>query len=310
MSPGNPNTVTPSPTPVQPVQLPPGTVLPPGQPVIVVQAQPGAAPARGVIGPAVQGSAGPQPGDPHTHGRHTTVSATEQRAAEEQELRIVSHSNFLYWWPVWVTGYVMALITWLHATPVKIGDTDVLIDTNKNLGVIFTLLFFLVILITSVTMRGLASVVAILAFAFGVLFLAYMNWWGIVLDWLGQVRIFMNMGFYVFFSTLVFVVWVFSVFVYDRLSYWKVRPGQITHERVVGGAERSYDTRGMVFEKHREDLFRHWVIGMGSGDIQISTTGAKKETMYIPNVLFVNSKVDAIQRMISVQPDQFTAPVG
>ena len=127
-------------------------------------------------------------------------------------------------------------------------------------------------------------------------------------------RITNNIATVFFFGTfiiaLVPLVWVLSVFVYDRLSYWKVRPGQITHERVIGGAERSYDTRGMVFEKHREDLFRHWVIGMGSGDIQISTTGARKETVYVPNVLFVDSKIDAIQRMISVQPDQFTAPVA
>jgi hypothetical protein len=289
------------------VQLPPGTVVPPGQSVVYLQ-QPPAAPAPGVIGPAVQGGTGPQPGDPHTHGRHREVSATEQKAAEDQEILVFSHSNFFYWWPVWFAGYVMALITWAHAQPVQLGDTTVLIDTNKNLGVIFTLTFFLIILITTVTMRGLASVVLLLSFAFGVLFLAYMGWWATVLSWMGEVRIFMNMGFYVFFSTLVFLVWAFSVFVYDRMSYWKVRPGQITHERVIGGAERSFDTRGMVFEKHREDLFRHWVVGMGSGDVQISTTGAKPETIYVPNVLFVDSKIDAIQRMISVQPDQFTAP--
>jgi hypothetical protein len=291
------------------VPPPPGTVVPPGQAVVYLQ-QPPAAPAPAVIGPAVPGGTGPQPGAPHTHGRHRTVSATEQKAAEDQEILVVSHSNFFYWWPVWVAGYVMALITWVHAQSVQLGGTTVLIDTNKNLGVIFTLTFFLVILITTVTMRGLASVVLLLSFAFGVLFLAYMGWWATVLSWFGEVRIYMNMGFYVFFSTLVFLVWAFSVFVYDRMSYWKVRPGQITHERVIGGAERSYDTRGMVFEKHREDLFRHWVVGLGSGDIQISTMGAKSETLYVPNVLMVDSKIDAIQRMISVKPDQFTAPAS
>lgn len=309
MSPATPRPISPPPLNTQAVQLPPGTILPPGQPVIVVQ-QPTAAATGGVIGPAVQGGTGPQPGDPHTHGRHHVVTETEQKAAEDQELLVYSHSNFFYWWPVWVTGYIMAIITWVHAQPIQLGDTTVLIDTNKNLGVVFTLLFFMVVLITTITMRGLVSVVALLSFAFGVLFLAYMGWWGTVLSWMGEVRIYMNMGFYVFFSTMVFLVWMLSVFVYDRLSYWKVRPGQITHERVIGGAERSYDTRGMVFEKHREDLFRHWIIGLGSGDIQISTTGARKETVYVPNVLFVDSKIDSIQRMISVQPDQFTAPAS
>jgi len=87
-----------------------------------------------------------------------------------------------------------------------------------------------------------------------------------------------------------------------------VTPGQLTHDAVIGGAQKSYDTRGMVFEKHRQDLFRHWVLGLGSGDIQISTTGARKETIHIPNVLFVDAKVSEIQKMIAMQPDQFQSP--
>jgi hypothetical protein len=119
----------------------------------------------------------------------------------------------------------------------------------------------------------------------------------------------MNMGFYVCFSTLVFVVWAVLTFGYDRLRYWRVTPGQITHDFVIGGSAKSYDTRGMVFEKQRNDLFRHWVLGVGSGDINIATMGAKKETFAIPNVLFVDAKVAAIQRLIAMQPDEFAAPM-
>jgi hypothetical protein len=161
---------------------------------------------------------------------------------------------------------------------------------------------------TNVTLRGLSSLVAILVLAFGALLLAYMDWWPIVLGWMGHVSIFMNMGFYVFFSALVLIVWTFSVFVYDRMTYWRVTPGQITFEHVIGGAAKSYDTRGMIFEKRRQDLFRHWIVGLGSGDIEISTTGAKRETIHIPNVLFVDSKVAEIQQMIAMRPDVLTAP--
>jgi hypothetical protein len=71
-------------------------------------------------------------------------------------------------------------------------------------------------------------------------------------------------------------------------------PGQLTHDAVIGGAQKSYDTRGMVFEKNRQDLFRHWILGFGSGDIEISTTGARREMFNIPNVLFVYAKVGEI----------------
>ena len=30
----------------------------------------------------------------------------------------------------------------------------------------------------------------------------------------------------------------------------------------------------MVFEKIRQDLFRHWILGLGSGDLRINTMGA------------------------------------
>jgi hypothetical protein len=238
----------------------------------------------------------------------SAVEPNHQRPA--YDLRIYSHSTFFYWWPVWLTGYIMALVTRLDGELINVGGTEVWVHKSKNLGVLFTLIFFLVILITNVTLRGLASVVAILAIAFGSLLLAYMGWWDTVLYEMGKVAIYMNMGFYVFFSTLVLIVWAFSVFVYDRLSYWRVTPGQLTHDAVIGGAQKSYDTRGMVFEKHRQDLFRHWVLGFGSGDIQISTTGARRETLNVPNVLFVDSKVSEIQKMIAMQPDQFQAPLA
>jgi hypothetical protein len=232
------------------------------------------------------------------------------REEELPEVYIYSHSMFFYWWPVWLTGYIMALITYLNGKTVEVSPgTATLIHPSKNLGVTFTIIFFLVIIITHVTMRGASSLVAILAAAVGVLLLAYFGWWEVVLGWLGNVYIFMNVTFYWFFATLVFLVWAFSFFIYDRLAYWRVRPGQITHERVIGGAEKSYDTRGMVFEKHREDLFRHWVLGIGSGDIQISTMGARRENIYVPNVLFINTKVNRIQEMIAMKPTEFAPPV-
>jgi hypothetical protein len=238
----------------------------------------------------------PQPAPPPVEEQHPT------------EVRVYSHSTFFYWWPVWLTGYIMALVTRIDGQLITIGNSEVWMHRSKNLGVLFTLLFFLVTLITNVTLRGLASVVAILALAFGALLLAYMGWWEDVLGWMGKVSIYMNMGFYVFFSTLVLIVWAFSVFVYDRLTYWRVTPGQLTHDTVIGGAQKSYDTRGMVFEKNRQDLFRHWILGFGSGDIDISTTGARRESFNIPNVLFVDAKVSEIQKMIAMQPDQFTGP--
>jgi hypothetical protein len=219
-----------------------------------------------------------------------------------QQVFLISHSTLLYWWPIWVVGYAMAFITWMWGDHVHIGNTEFMMHPSKNLGVIFTLTFFLVILITNVNVRGTSSVVVIMAAIIATLALAYFQLWDSVLEAFGRLAIYMNLGFYVFFASVVFLVWAFTFFIYDRLSFWRIRPGQITHETIIGYSERSHDTRGTVFEKHQSDLFRHWILGLGSGDITISTTGAKAETISIPNVLFVNNKLDIVQRMIAAKP--------
>jgi hypothetical protein len=247
-------------------------------------------------------SPAPPPPAPQTITINVPRTEPVEHREESTGVRLYSHSTFFYWWPVWVVGYLMAMITWVGGHTEAIGGAHVLIHPNKNLGVIFTLTVFLVILITNVTMRGTASLVVLLGAAFLTLLLAYFGLWGELLTWAGLVALYMNLGFYVVFSTLVFGLWGVSVFVYDRLSYWQVLAGQITHETVVGGAQRSYDTRGMVFEKQRSDLFRHLVLGMGSGDLVISTTGAKPETVAVPNVLFLGSKLRQIQHLIAMKP--------
>jgi hypothetical protein len=53
----------------------------------------------------------------------------------------------------------------------------------------------------------------------------------------------------------------------------------------------------MVFQKERSDLFRHWILGMGSGDLVIRPAG-NKDPIDLPNVLFVGHKVQEIQALI------------
>jgi hypothetical protein len=288
----SPNTlVTPSPlaqpggtVPLAPAPQPVNPIAPTAVPVAILQ-------------PVVQPAEAPH---------QAPLEIPENQEPVPEAVKLFSHSNLFYWWPVWAVGYTLALMTWMSGTVVQVGNSEVLIHASKNLGVIYTLTFFLVILITNVTVRGVSSVVVILSAITITLALAYFNLWEDVLQTLGRLQIFMNLGFYLFFSSAIFFVWAVSFFFYDRLTYWRIRPGQVTLETVVGGAETSHDTRGMVFEKRREDLFRHWILGLGSGDLLMTTTGAKAETVNIPNVLFVNHKLHQIQRLIAMKPTERT----
>jgi hypothetical protein len=220
------------------------------------------------------------------------------------ELKIISHSPLMYWWPVWVLGYVFALLTFLQGEQVTVGGRDYLFHPEQELGVIYTVVFMLVILITNVTLRGMMSVLVIVSALFFTVLFAWLGWWDNILSWLPYLGMHMNLGFYLFFSTAVFIAWALAVFFFDRLEYWRVRPGQMTFERMIGGGERSYDTRGMVFEKHLEDFFRHWILGLGSGDLMIKTSGARSEEIFIPNVAFVDRKVKQIQTLVAIKPDE------
>jgi hypothetical protein len=232
----------------------------------------------------------------------TETKALAQPAAKPS-LRIYGHSHFIYWWPVWAVGYLMALLTYLQGQPHQMPDRE-LFHPNSNLGVIFFTTLFLVILMTNFTVRGMASGIVILSILFVTVLLAYLNLWDTLLTLVGDLHIHLNLGAYFWFSTALFVTWVISVFVLDHLTYWQVEPGQVTHAFVLGSGSKTYNAQGMMLEKHRSDLFQNWLLGLGSGNLVIRTSGATHEVVEVPNVLFIGWKVEAMERLIAMEPDE------
>lgn len=219
------------------------------------------------------------------------------------DLRVYSHSSLVYWWPVWVVGYFLAGLTHWRGQQIHIGTDSEWFHPSSNLGICFFVALIMVILITNVSVRGLASGIVIMGVGFLTVLFAYLGWWDEIFNWLGGLKIHLNEGAYFWFSTLLLIVWALSVFVFDRMTYWHFKPGQVTHEFTFGAGSKSYDTNGMLLEKHREDLFRHWLLGVGSGDLKISTTDAIKEQIDVPNILFIGSKIEVMQRLIAEEPN-------
>lgn len=236
---------------------------------------------------------------------HTEPQLEPEKPQVHRPLRIYSHSSFFYWWPVWVVGYIMTLLTYSHGKPDQIEAIDQApwFHPSNNLGVVYFLVLFLVILITNFSVRGLKSGMVIMGAVLLAVVLAWVGWWDEVFSWFGHLRIHLTLGAYFWFSTLMFVAWTFTVFAIDRLSYWEFTPGQLTHKSLYGAGSKSYNAQGMGLEKHRDDLFRHWLLGLGSGDLKISTSGATREQIEVPNVLFIGSKVEAMQRLIAEVPE-------
>ncbi len=227
------------------------------------------------------------------------VSAMAPNPAPLQEIKIYSHSTLLYWWPAWAFGYLAAL---LNAGQEKFLATTEGARPSSSVGLTFVAILLLLIVFTNVRLRGINSVVAILAVAFLAILLAWLGWWDDIARIMPYLWVHMNTGFYLVFSTGLLIIWLLMFFVFDRLSFWRIRPGQMTVERMIGGGAESFDTNGLRFERLGSDFFRA-VLGFGAGDLKATTTGSDGATIDIPNVIFVNRKVHAIEKLISVKPE-------
>ena len=62
---------------------------------------------------------------------------------------------------------------------------------------------------------------------------------------------------------------------------------------------------GMTIQKHRDDLFRQWILGLGSGDLTVQTAGTTTQVFHMHNVLNVSTKLRLIEEM---QREKQTVP--
>jgi hypothetical protein len=255
-----------------------------------------------------------------------------------QEIRIYQHSQLFYWWPVWLCAFVLAIWTYIDGhrmailpsetsierseggskfilmTPEK-SNVDFLnkaadqakanqpafplrVAQNSRLGAIFVIVLILVIVITNVPLRGLWSVIIIVTVILVSIILALADKWDAIFRALGNLHIYINMAGYLMIGIGLLVMWILAVFFFDRQTYMIFTPGQLKVRLEIGAGETAYDTMGMTIQKHRDDLFRHWILGLGSGDLTVRTAGAQTHEFQMHNVLNVSSRLAMIEEML------------
>ena len=79
---------------------------------------------------------------------------------------------------------------------------------------------------TNLRMRGLYSVLFVISMAFFVVLLAWLGWWDDIAEVVPHLSVHMNMAFYLVFSTGLLIIWLLAFFIFDRLVFWRIRPGQ------------------------------------------------------------------------------------
>jgi len=273
--------------------------------------------------------------------------AVETQAVPRQVV-VVSHSTMFYWWPVWAIGYVMALITlFIHPARmvtvpstatvvtraqgtvvtsdknVELKGQDILVapdsktvieqphvhvSTNQSLGVVYAIVLLLVMTITNVPLRGLWSVIVIVVIVLMSIIFALLDVWKDIVNALGILDIRINLAGYLFISTGLLLVWLVVFFFFDRQIYMIFTPGSLRVQLEIGDGETAYDTTGMTIQKQRSDLFRHWILGLGSGDLIVRTSGAQAHQFDLPNVLSLGRRVREIEELLRMK--QVVNPVG
>lgn len=249
----------------------------------------------------------PDTGSPATNHQPSDRLPIHEGQADRgpAEVVLISHSPLVYWWPVWAVGFILAGVSYFAGQSFTNDQGQALIIyPDTGVGITFITVLLLVLVLTNARLKGVYSITAILAVGLAIVTLALFGGLETLLRAIPSLSVYMNTGFYLIFSLAMFSIWALAFFVFDRLTYWRVRPGQLTRERLIGDSAESFDTRGMLFEKHGEDIFRHIILGLGSGDLSLTTAGAKKQTILIPDVMGVNAKVRQIQNLISVEPSE------
>jgi hypothetical protein len=239
-----------------------------------------------------------------------------------------------YWWPVWAVGLLLASLTFFdgfrlaivpagteakesatvsgYDTPCDVlvlpagkhlpekasGRLSLRVVAGSGFGVLFVIVLLLVIFITNVPIRGMVSVIVVITTLLMSIILALWGKWDDILEAFAHSRIYINAFGYLAISVPLLVLWLAAVLIFDRQTYMVFTPGQLRVHQNIGGGETAYDTLGMVVEKHRSDLFRHWILGIGSGDLMVKTSGANSQQFQMPNVLFIGSKLQLIQQML------------
>lgn len=264
--------------------------------------------------------------------------ASAIRTTSPNAVVVISHSPIFYWWPVWVVGLLMAAWTYFDGHQmaiVPVGTVaeqaktvgghdeprDVLIlppgkqlpvnqatgallqprlrmAVSNNPGAIFVTTLCLVIVITNIHMRGLWSLIVILAIVFAAISFAFLGWWDVLFKTFGILDVHINALGYLSIGLFLFPIWAFTVLLYDRQLFLIFSRGQLRVRMAIGAGEKTYDTFGVLVKKHKDDIFRHWLLGFGSGDLTVRTAGTNAEQFEVPNVLRVHRKLNRIQQIL------------
>ncbi len=234
---------------------------------------------------------------PDTHPDAVAVYNVARPGAkgEIDHIVVYGHSNLFYWWPVWLLSFVLAGVT--YAGGAEPGGPGEAVRGNGP-GAVFVVTLLAVAVSSTVILRGMLSVLAVVAAVAVAVAFAWFGWWDNIFEYLGGLDIRINTAGYLCVGIPLFLVWLVVMILYDRQHYVVFGRGQIRYVQEVGDSEMVIPSGGARVEKRRSDAFRHWILGLGAGDLVIQVGGPGGPTIEMNNVLWIGRKMVVIDKML------------
>jgi hypothetical protein len=177
------------------------------------------------------------------------------------------------------------------------------VSHHPSLGVFFLVVLVLTIIVTNVPLRGLWSFVVLMSIALvSVIITLIPGAWDNIFRSVQALRIHINLAGYLFIGLAVFSLWAMAVLVFDRRAYVIFTPGQIKVCEHIGAAVEAFPTMGVTLMKQRDDLFRHYIFGFGSGDLILKFQTGDRRELRIPNVLGIGWRLKEVEDMLRTMP--------
>lgn len=210
------------------------------------------------------------------------------------ELKVYTHSPILYWWPIWMLGFVFGILSLFVS-----GEGTEAAARVQGQTFVFVLVF--VIFSTTVKLRGANSVILGLILAIGAILLATANLSGPIAAFIGGLDIRMSPAFYWFVGVAVFLMWAIMIFGFDKVKFYEIAPGQVRERVFWGTGDRAESGANARCRYLKDDFLRHRMLGLVvTGDIEI--TLGDGEIWYLHNVLFAKQKANRINELIVTRP--------
>jgi hypothetical protein len=177
-----------------------------------------------------------------------------------------------------------------------VNQPTIFVSRYRTLGTMYLFILLIVIFITNITLRGQWSLVVLITLSMVAIIFWLAGYWEIIFERLGNMSIYINLGGYMMISLVIFLLWIVNFFFFDRQIYVVFTPGQVRLCLEIGSGETIYDSFGMTVQKERTDIFRHTILGFGSGDIMLRFSKIE-HPIELHNVLNVTSVLKKVEQM-------------